>query len=189
MVVECDFQPAPHVDDFAISVSASGELFHGETHFLGRFDEHGAQIVRALHDDCTLKLQVVLSSKSFNSQKARKGMLCTGPCVVSASIIIYGPMDAHESVGSFFQECELYLQDPIGCDRNVPYRNPHRLAFASDPTRMTFDLCPTQMHMNVTTISSHSILDTMLSSEYLAEYDTPSLLRTSLLPYVSIPSS
>jgi SWI/SNF-related matrix-associated actin-dependent regulator of chromatin subfamily A3 len=183
MTVKCNTPPVPQSDDSTISVSASGELFSSGSHFVGKFDEHGTQIVQALSDDRTLELQVVLPSKNSGST-IRKPVQFSSPLDLTASIIIYGPMDAHESVGNFFQECELYLQDPIGCDRNVPYHNPHRLGFASEPLRMTFDVCPSRMHIDVKTIPSHNPLDAIFSSDYVAECDTPSLLRTLLLPYV-----
>ncbi|KAK3345803.1 SNF2 family N-terminal domain-containing protein [Lasiosphaeria hispida] len=53
-------------------------------------------------------------------------------------IILYGPSELSEAIYTFIQECNemleelqeeqrLYLQDPVGCDRDVPYRNPQRL--------------------------------------------------------------
>ena len=174
-------------DHGSIYASAGGELLCGDNRFPGRFDERSTEIIEALLDDCTLSLQVVLSPEVLRPTMNRKMVPRMAPNELPASLIVYGPMNAHESVGNFFQECELYLQDPIGCDKNVPYCNPHRFGFASDPLCMTFDLRSSQMHAKVTTISSHDMFDTIFSSVHLSECDTPSMLRTSLLPYVSPP--
>ncbi|KAM0511546.1 hypothetical protein ACHAPE_009799 [Trichoderma viride] len=42
-------------------------------------------------------------------------------------MILFGPHSLFEDVGSFFEEYNLYLQDPVGCSQNVLYRNPHKL--------------------------------------------------------------
>lgn len=44
-------------------------------------------------------------------------------------------------VCDFFQDVEMYLQDPKGCDTNVKYCNPHRLSsLYLDDYPMTFDV-------------------------------------------------
>ncbi len=48
------------------------------------------------------------------------------PC--SLWIIIYGLAYLYEDLGDFFQDYDIYLQDPRGCDRDVRYCNPHRLS-------------------------------------------------------------
>jgi len=41
------------------------------------------------------------------------------------NIIIYGPRVLEESIGDFLSKRQIYLQDPLGCERRVVYRNPH----------------------------------------------------------------
>jgi hypothetical protein len=144
MVVECDSMPYSLTGESTITVSAGGELSLRDHSPIGRFDETGTRIVQALSDNSTIQLQVNLSLRTSKPEIARNPKSRSGLCVFPASMIVYGPMNALESVGTFFQECELYLQDPIGCDRNVFYRNPHRFDCASNHSRMTFDLCPTR---------------------------------------------
>lgn len=43
-------------------------------------------------------------------------------------------------VGNFLQEYKMFLQDPRGCDRNVRYRNPHRISGLDEEAPMTFKL-------------------------------------------------
>ncbi|KAI1439376.1 hypothetical protein F5Y02DRAFT_424071 [Annulohypoxylon stygium] len=42
-------------------------------------------------------------------------------------ITVYGPLDLYDEIGSWFQEYEIYLQDPRTCHLDVKYYNPHRL--------------------------------------------------------------
>lgn len=37
-------------------------------------------------------------------------------------------MNLSEELGTFFQDYDIYLQDPLDCDLDVRYCNPHRLS-------------------------------------------------------------
>ncbi|EHK48686.1 hypothetical protein TRIATDRAFT_11002, partial [Trichoderma atroviride IMI 206040] len=103
------------------------------------------------------------------------------PCTIS--IIIYGPFEMLTDIGNFFQTCEMYLQDPSDCDRNVRYCNPHRLSsidFSSCP--WTSDL---ETHLNnlieMKPLSSMpELLDVLESSEKLPEAMQPDAIQTRL---------
>jgi hypothetical protein len=41
---------------------------------------------------------------------------------------VYGRSDLAEDFGSFFEKVGIFLQDPVACQRDVPYMNPHLLA-------------------------------------------------------------
>lgn len=186
MIIKCSVVPALECGDhISAFLSPTGEIFYGDSPFPGAFDEQGSEIAQALSEDGTLELQVLISLAPLKSTKYRKLKMRCEPCELPASVIIYGPLDACEDVGRFCQVCEIYLQDPTGCDRNVPYRNPHRMWSPSDPVRMTFDMGSMEMHTNTTTIITENPLDTIFSSDHLMEFDTPALLQTTLLQYVS----
>jgi hypothetical protein len=55
-------------------------------------------------------------------------------------MILFGPLHLFDEVGSFFEDHNLYLQDPVSCSQNVLYRNPHKLSIESAPDIWTFDL-------------------------------------------------
>lgn len=55
----------------------------------------------------------------------------------SVSVNIYGPLASGRSVGAFLQECEVYLQNPDHCGRDVPYLNPHCFMTVGGKTVMT----------------------------------------------------
>lgn len=55
-------------------------------------------------------------------------------------IILYGPPTFAEHVSFFASRCNLFLQHPWHCDRNVPYQNPQCLSPKNTDTLFTFDL-------------------------------------------------
>ena len=42
-------------------------------------------------------------------------------------VVLYGDSSLFDRVGIFITRCDLFLQHPKECDRNVPYHNPHCL--------------------------------------------------------------
>lgn len=88
-------------------------------------------------------------------------------------------MDLFDDVGVFVQGYDMYLQAPRGCDRNVKYRNPHRLSGLDQDVPMTFDLFPSSNHVEATRTAVDLLAD-METDEILLETDTPLALRTEL---------
>ncbi|KAG5791430.1 hypothetical protein H9Q69_009507 [Fusarium xylarioides] len=99
-------------------------------------------------------------------------------------IIIYGPLGLSQDVGSFFEEYDLYLQDPANCKRNVRYHNPHRLSIDPSDVKYTFDLSNSTAPLaTAIDIDDHSdLIDIMLSHQDLAEAAQPRSIRTNLKP-------
>ncbi|KAH7627454.1 SNF2 family N-terminal domain-containing protein [Sordaria sp. MPI-SDFR-AT-0083] len=120
-----------------------------------------------LHQDVQHK-----ASKDF-----RKSMHC------KLLITIFGSLEMFEDIGSFFQEYEVYLQDPTQCDRHVRYCNPHRLS-STDPERCiwTSDLgkTTTQLVELAKTLPTPGILDAITSAQDLPEADQPRAIQTTL---------
>jgi len=56
------------------------------------------------------------------------------------SAIVYGPPELFASVGEFTSQCKIYLRDPLLCDRNVQYWNPHLLLSPDEEPVMTGSL-------------------------------------------------
>ena len=98
--------------------------------------------------------------------------------------ILYGPGECFEPVGLFTAQCNLYLQHPKHCDRNVPYRNPHCLSPENSRTIYTFDLDDRTDHDDAFRLAEFSnpidlFADTMIQ-EALVEADPPRVLSTKL---------
>ncbi|KAF2872666.1 hypothetical protein BDV95DRAFT_628251 [Massariosphaeria phaeospora] len=98
---------------------------------------------------------------------------------LSFSIVVYGPNDLFEHIGDFLQDHQLYLQDPIECDYNVRYRNPHLLSAFDDEFQWTSDLkSSVDEYEEVGDVPS--LLDGLHTEELLPETETPHNIVTPL---------
>ena len=126
-----------------------------------------------LHVSCTLDGEPKTRSSSRSS--------ALSPCVLD--ITVYGPLELFEEIGSWFQEYEVYLQDPRVCHLDVRYCNPHRLS-SND-----LDSCPlvsevvsqisTLVHLQDIT-ERPDLLDILSSHIELEETPQPAVIRTVL---------
>ncbi|KAK1971833.1 hypothetical protein LY78DRAFT_625065 [Colletotrichum sublineola] len=95
-------------------------------------------LTAALLADTDIELQVMCSITEevlelANSEKRFRGPNLMTKC--SLEIILYGQGNHSDDISLFIDQCnelledqlKLYLQDPVGCDRNVRYCNPQRL--------------------------------------------------------------
>ncbi|KAL7792443.1 SNF2 family N-terminal domain-containing protein [Trichoderma ceciliae] len=98
------------------------------------------------------------------------------------SMILYGPMDMLEEVGSFLQYHGLYLQDPKGCEINVFYCNPHSLPLPKGQTYIhTFDLEETEASVLLEELpEQHDLLEALSTNESLEETCQPLGIKTKL---------
>ncbi|KAK3495760.1 SNF2 family N-terminal domain-containing protein [Neurospora crassa] len=140
----------------------------------------------ALLEESGLELSVICSKDPYHpssdvQHKAPKQFEKATDCTLS--IIIYGPLELFEEIGSFFQEHDVYLQDPLHCDRHVRYCNPHRLSSANlEKCIWTSELGkPTTQLVELTsTVPAPELLDAITSAQDLPEADQPRAIRTSL---------
>lgn len=99
-------------------------------------------------------------------------------------MIIFGPHHVFDDVGSFFEEHNLYLQDPVGCSQKVLYRNPHKLSAESGVDVWTSDLGKEHINsisMQITNARPESIdIDILNSQEDWAETQQPGSIRTTM---------
>lgn len=98
------------------------QLIYKET-CIGRFDDRSAEILCVICEDPLVELQLMLTRVKRLHQRGS---------LPSLSAILYGPKWLSEDIGAFCQDSEIYLQDPLGCDRDVLYCNPHRISSDQD---------------------------------------------------------
>ncbi|ORY10880.1 hypothetical protein BCR34DRAFT_653973 [Clohesyomyces aquaticus] len=127
---------------------------------------------------------VSLQCRLYFEQMRKDDSKLTGPTRRSGttaflSVIVYGPLVLMEDLGQFFQNNNWYLQDPMGCDRNVPYRNPHLLSGFDDVVQCTFDL-KTVIIESEEIERRTDLLDGLQTIELLPEADDPPSLKTRL---------
>ena len=159
----------------------SGALLSEEDNIqLGIPEENGLHILRGPSNEHSIDIQLLCTIES-NLQalggKAKKSK--TSDPAAHLSTIIYGPFDLFEDVGKFVEECDMYLQDPRGCNRNVKYRNPHRLSGLDADAPMTLELSQFTVSYEKTP-GTVGLLADLESDEFLPDAETPPALRTDL---------
>lgn len=96
--------------------------------------------------------------------------------------IIYGKTELGDAVGQFLSSKGMYLQDPINCDYNVIYQNPHNLSRAEGDTVMTSALGSAPGNVEIERLDvGPDLLARLMEGEIpLAETEAPAGVVTSL---------
>ncbi|UKZ83456.1 hypothetical protein TrVFT333_011265 [Trichoderma virens FT-333] len=153
---------------------------------IGIIDSDYTHLTDLLQNEAELDLQLICTldfSRSSGGGKRTSSKFSAHAIPCNISIIIYGPLGMLTDIGNFFQTCEMYLQDPSDCDRNVRYCNPHRLSSAD------LNSCPWTSELkdslgNFVEMKPISplpeLLDVLESSERLPEAIQPDAIRTPL---------
>jgi hypothetical protein len=153
--------------------------------FKGEVDSDFAHLTQALFDESALELEATATRTDDSTKAAGKGPAHRLPKFARPfrlNITIYGPTSLFEEIGSFFDEHDVYLQDPVGSDRNVPYCNPHRLPWDGVPEKMTGDFAKPPLHPVIVddVATRPELLDALNSSQDFAEAEQPISIRTPL---------
>ncbi|KAI0871044.1 hypothetical protein GGS24DRAFT_510180 [Hypoxylon argillaceum] len=161
----------------------SSEQFRSLDHeaISGRLHSRHSQMIYGLLQEDTLELFVSCSTyEKLTTLKQARGSRVL-PCTLE--VTIYGPIELLEEIGDWFQEQDIYLQDPRSCHLDVKYCNPHKLStgnleacpLLSEVTAMKTPSVGMQM------ISSRpSFLDVLKSRDNLYEAHQPTAIRSTL---------
>ena len=166
---------------FPATLGRDGQLNVTSGLSAGCLDPQSAEVMKVLSEDSTIKTQILISPPTVPLSGKRSQGSSRGS--YSISVIIYGPIEIYDDIGIFFQDCGLYLQDPIGCDQNVLYCNPHRLSSPEDEAQLTFDLVQSRSDSSMRQLHEYDSLGGLIIPRELPALETPHLLRTQLLPY------
>jgi hypothetical protein len=98
--------------------------------------------------------------------------------------IIYGPHSLSEDVGKFLQACHIFLQDPVSCDQNARYLNPHYLDDIEGGEVWTQHLSLEPYGIEDFPTATDLLAD-LSGGHDLREAETPSALQTELFRYES----
>jgi SWI/SNF-related matrix-associated actin-dependent regulator of chromatin subfamily A3 len=106
------------------------------------------------------------------------------------NIIIYGNIDLQDKLGSYLSTRRLYLQNPLGCTRCVPYLNPHMLTSDSGETVMTdsFDVVVDDRDIETLEPGLDLLAHLMEDAIALPETEAPMTIKStsSLFRYVHL---
>ncbi|PTB57662.1 hypothetical protein M431DRAFT_346954 [Trichoderma harzianum CBS 226.95] len=175
----CQFMRASLAQEFTIHLDDS-QTFHciEDASIKGRIDPEFAYIIDALLDEKELELEITCFTDAMQSSKTRFTTPFSTPCRLK--VTLFGPVSLFEEVGSFFEDHNLYLQDPVNCSRNALYRNPHKLSVDCGPDLWTSDLDREHSNfvMTETTQPRPELIDTLNSQEDLVETKQPGSIRS-----------
>ena len=104
---------------------------------------------------------------------------------VQISLIVYGPYHEALEVGDWLSRCDLFLQEPKCCDRNVPYCNPQSLSFDDEQHTMTFEIENMRTREEATEYCQPLNLLAELDENDLEEAEQPRDIATRLHRYGS----
>jgi hypothetical protein len=100
--------------------------------------------------------------------------------------ILYGPFGLEEAIGEFLSKNQMYLQDPLGCEWRVPYRNPHIMPPETGETLMTDPLKSLDTNLEIERLDvGPDLLAKLMEDEApLAETEAPDIVTTKLYRFV-----
>ncbi len=154
---------------------------------VGTLEPRYSKILQVLQDEKAVKLQTYIDTtlsqepSKKSAKNSLKNLRLSHGRPLSLSVVLYGPMELFEATGEFFEQCSEFLQSPLHCDRNVPYRNPQSLSGKDPNPPMTFqleaELCLSQIETMAQGPDPSSALET---EDKLQETQAPSPIKTPL---------
>lgn len=158
-----------------VQVANTGQYF-------GMLPIHVSKVMTTLSESIgvTYQLHLQLGRASAGASLAKPRMNAYSG-LAQVSVIVYGPTDEAIEVGEWLDACNLFLQEPERCARNVPYRNPQSLSFNDPEIMMTSEL---ENKRNLADISEDcQPLDFMTeldNDDLLEEAEQPDIIATPL---------
>lgn len=143
--------------------------------------EHG-QMIQGLLDESSLGIEVscsiIVPNGPARSDKSIMQLSC------SLDITLYGPFELFDDIGTWLEDYNVNLQDPIRVGKqDVKYCNPHRLSVEDIDSCVLVSTCVLQNSRlsNLQVIEERpEFLDILSSHADLEETSQPKAVRTSL---------
>ncbi|KAL9593232.1 MAG: hypothetical protein Q9179_006010 [Wetmoreana sp. 5 TL-2023] len=156
----------------------------------GAISSKTKSIISVLNKELSIQIYANYAASlipEFTSSRPQKLRRKADAPPIELSVIVYGPSSLFEPVGIFATKCNIYLQHPRYCNRNVPYHNPHCLSREDGSIFYTHDLQDQLNKANPTAFEAPSNpIDVLLDSaqqEQLSEAFAPDAVRTTLYPH------
>lgn len=158
---------------------STGQVLSPSAERMGELEKSVAKVLQVLSAHEGFSLQTYVHYTRSWAPEASSRMPNKRP---SVHAIVYRPVQYSEVLGSALDKSRIYLQDPLDCQWNVQYCNPHRLADPRDRIRMTCEYSVVEDD-DCDIYAQEDILAELESREQLKETDTPPALRTALFRY------
>jgi SWI/SNF-related matrix-associated actin-dependent regulator of chromatin subfamily A3 len=142
-----------------------------------------------LREEITLQLYCHLETGFQASHRAQGNRKQRTAQLLFLRAIIYGRAEVGDAVGQFLSSKMLYLQDPINCDRDVIYQNPHNLSRPDKSPVMTGAFRYALENLEIERLDvGPGLLARLLEGEIpFQESAAPAGVVTSLCRYMSLP--
>jgi SWI/SNF-related matrix-associated actin-dependent regulator of chromatin subfamily A3 len=139
-------------------------------------------------EEITLQLYCYPETGSHDAHKPQDNRKHRTAQPLFLRVIIYGRAEVGGAVGQFLSSRMLYLQDPINCDRDVIYQNPHNLSRPDESPVMTSALRSGPENFEIERLDvGPGLLARLLEGEVpLQESEAPAGVVTSLCRYMSL---
>ncbi|CAI6339364.1 unnamed protein product [Periconia digitata] len=177
---KCEHQ-AVQGESFLIHLASSSHFWVSEpSSMVGHIASQHGNMIAGLLSESTLDLYASCTPEVAHMQRHQTG-LTQIPCILD--ITVYGPMELFDEIGDWFQDYEVFLQDPRTCHRDVKYFNPHRLSSDKSQSGMLVSQVIAQASTLVNFQEIHErpdLLELISGQEDLEEADPSSLLDTAL---------
>ncbi|KAH7343013.1 SNF2 family N-terminal domain-containing protein [Rhexocercosporidium sp. MPI-PUGE-AT-0058] len=169
----------PPTSTLPVALDTSNTLRQHDGNAFGTVPEHSARILQALvAAGCATQL---FCHNVHSAVQEGSGRPVGGGSSVTLCVITYGPATLSEDVGDWLAEHQLYLQDPVHCDRNVRYENPHLLCGDDEEPVLTFSLETHAPIIHAETVVAAPNLFELLNQEHnLKETEQPRAVSTQL---------
>jgi hypothetical protein len=137
-------------------------------------------MIQGLLDDTTLTLHVSCTHDPEPTNRRTARINLQSPCALD--ITVYGPFELFEQIGIWFEEYDVYLQDPQTCHLDVKYCNPQRLSSAD----LTFPLVSEVVSQSLglahlqDVVERPDLLDLISGQDDLEESPQPTLIKATL---------
>ncbi|KAF2017851.1 hypothetical protein BU24DRAFT_432428 [Aaosphaeria arxii CBS 175.79] len=175
-------RPRALTSNFAVTLESCDKFRSKEgTQLCGVILPQYGQMIQGLLDDSTLLLYSSCSVDDDGPVRSNAKSYSQSTCTLE--ITVYGPTDLFDEIGEWFQEYNIYLQDPRSCDMDVKYWNPQRLS------SIDFKLCPYVSQVVLLGSSpakfqeideEPDLLDIISGQDDLEEAEPPALIRATL---------
>ncbi|KAL5313425.1 hypothetical protein ACEPPN_019158 [Leptodophora sp. 'Broadleaf-Isolate-01'] len=174
----------PSVSTVPVLLDAPNTLRRFDGSIFGTIPERSVRILYTLVTaGCTTQL---FCQNGYSAVQEGGSRPMEGGSIVTLCVITYGPETLSEDVRDWLAEHQLCLQDPIHCDRNVLYLNPHLLRVDDEEPVMTFSLeTYTPIIHAETAIAVPNLFELLNQEHNLKETEQPGVVSTPLHSYTN----
>ncbi|KAF2680949.1 P-loop containing nucleoside triphosphate hydrolase protein [Lentithecium fluviatile CBS 122367] len=138
-------------------------------------------MIEGLLNEATLVLHAVCILETASKNRSLPTVLSQVSCTLE--VAVYGPYELFDEIGEWFQEYNVYLQDPHVCHSDVRYCNPHRLSVQSLHSSPYLSQVVAQASMIIhfqELVERPDLLDIISGQEDLVETLPSILIKTTL---------